>query len=153
MKPRRIICIGNRYCASDAAGWQVLQRLRETPLPAGVEAIDGGLGGLNLLGLVESSERVVFVDQVRGCGGDGDVVVLDAAAFCDIAPARYGHGGGLAYLLQALAATDGGALDNVTVVGVEGSPDAACVERASACALEAARRRSRTGVGAEHAQV
>lgn len=136
MKPRRIICVGNRYCESDAAGWRVLQRLRELPLPPGVEVIDGGLGGLNLLGLVEPSDRVVFVDQVRGAAQPGQVVVLDGTEACESPVLRYGHGGGLGYLLNVLAA-EPEERRTVTVVGLEGCPDADGIDRAAQCALAA----------------
>jgi Ni,Fe-hydrogenase maturation factor len=39
---KRIICIGNRHVAGDAAGPQVYERLRERALPPGVELVDGG---------------------------------------------------------------------------------------------------------------
>ena len=45
----RIICVGNRLVAADAAGPQVHDRLAGRPLPPGVELVDGGLQGLDLL--------------------------------------------------------------------------------------------------------
>ena len=46
---------------------QVFDRLQEMqPLPAGIELIEGGLAGLNLLPLLERGGRVVFVDAVSG---------------------------------------------------------------------------------------
>jgi hydrogenase maturation protease len=144
MKPSRIICIGNPYCVADAAGRHVLDYLRTQDLPSGVEVIDGGLAGLNLLGLVEDSDRVVFVDQVTGYGRDGEIVVLDAAAFCEGAPEHYGHDGGLAFLLRVLTSTGENGGRDATVVGIEGCVGAAGIERAARCAVAAAMDRRPT---------
>jgi hydrogenase maturation protease len=152
MKPVRIICIGNRYCEADGAGPRVYDCLREKPLPAGVEVIDGGLAGLNLLALVEASACVVFVDQVEGYGRDGDIMVLDAVAFRDSASDRYGHGGGVAYLLRILSTMEETDLPATTVVGIEGRADAAGIERAAQLALAAAADR-RPGTTLERAHV
>jgi hydrogenase maturation protease len=130
---RRIICVGNRYVPEDAAGPQVYERLRGRALPPGVELVDGGLGGLDLLSLVEDAEQVVFVDAIAGDAPDGTVVVLDADEAAATAGPRYDHAAGLAYLLRALPAVCAGRVPRVQVVGLAG-PNG--VDRAAALALQ-----------------
>jgi hydrogenase maturation protease len=132
---RRIIGVGNRLVAGDAAGPAVCDRLLAGALPPGVEVLDGGLAGLDLLRWIEGCERVVFIDGVCGFAAPGEVVVLERAQAAAAAPGGYDHAAGLAYLLQVLPAVCEGAVPEVRVVGLEGSGGEAQIERAAALAL------------------
>jgi len=137
---RRIICVGNRYVGEDSAGRAVYERLLRDGVPDGVDLVDGGLGGLSLLGLVEGMERVVFVDRTSGFGGDGCVVVLTAEEATDTATSPYGHEAGLAYLLRALPHVVEGELPVLAVVGLEAPlTESSVAEAARACVEIAAR--------------
>src|SRR5512136_1627319 len=107
---KRIICIGNRYAAEDAAGPAVYDHLRRLTLPAGLELIDGGLAGLNLLRYLEGAEQVVFVDSVSGYGDPSRVLILGAKEVAALAGSRYEDSAGLAYLLRVLPEVCEGAL-------------------------------------------
>ncbi|MBI5490272.1 MAG: hydrogenase maturation protease [Deltaproteobacteria bacterium] len=131
----RIVCVGNRWVAADAAGPRVHDRLAAAPLPPGVEVIDGGLGGLALAPLVDGADRVVFVDAVEGFAAPGAVVVLEGPALDAIPVEPFGHGAGLAWLLRALPLVCETAVPRVAVVGLEGPVDDDAVARASAAAL------------------
>jgi hydrogenase maturation protease len=131
---RRIICIGNRYLARDAVGYQVYQALTRAGTVPGVEVIFGGLAGLDLLPWLERVERVVFVDRVAGLESDDPVVVLDAAAVADLAEEGYGHAAGLPYLLRVLPAVHTGEPPPIRVVGVTRA-DPAAIDEAARCAL------------------
>ena len=128
-----IICIGNRFVAADAAGPLVFDVLRETALPEGVEAVEGGLAGLNLLPLLERGGRVVFVDAVRGFAGPGEVVLLDARETAGAAGRpHYDHGAGLAYVLAVLPqVADGPLPEEMFLVGLEGECCMETIERAA----------------------
>ncbi len=136
---RRIICIGNRYAAEDAAGPAVYDHLRRLELPAGLELIDGGLAGLDLLRYLEGAEQVVFVDSVSGAQrGDlnNTVIVLAGEEVAALASSRYDHSAGLAYLLRILPEVCEGALPQVRLVGIRGHPDQAAIHEAAALALK-----------------
>ncbi|WP_432822275.1 hydrogenase maturation protease [Trichloromonas sp.] len=64
MSDLRIIGIGNPLMGDDGIGIAAVERLRLLELPAGVEVIDGGTGGLTLLALMEGAQRVILVDAV-----------------------------------------------------------------------------------------
>ncbi len=137
---RRIVCIGNHHHPEDDAGPRVYRLLRGSALPDGVEAIDGGMRGLNLLACVERADRVVFVDCVSGFGRPGEVLVLDPEEVTTAASPRYDHAAGLAYLLRVLPAVCDGPAPEVLIVGIEGQADGAAVAAAAELALKLATR-------------
>ncbi|NOZ23282.1 MAG: hydrogenase maturation protease [Planctomycetes bacterium] len=134
----RIICIGNRYASDDQAGPKVYDRLAEMELPRGIEVIDGGLGGLDLLRFVEGAERVVFADTVEGFGRPGEVVALDPQKAEFGVSAAYDHSAGLAYLLRVLPEVCDGAVPDVFIVGIEVPPNRQAVAAAAEKCLEIA---------------
>lgn len=132
---RRIICIGNRFDPRDSAGPRVFDQLTSMDLPAGVEVIDGGLAGLNLLRFFDDADRIVLVDAVTGCGTPGEVIVLAPEEVIALEEG-FGHGAGLPYLLQVLRASGAMATCDVMVVGLEGRPDEHAIERAARISLK-----------------
>lgn len=133
----RIICIGNRFLDRDAAGPKVFDVLSQHPLPEGVEIIDGGTAGLNLLGLVDGAERVIFVDAVAGFLPAAGVTVMHAD---DVPPPAtvYDHGAGLPYLLNVIPRTCDQAPAAMFIVGIEGEADGGLIAEAAATSLRLA---------------
>ena len=134
----RIICIGNRLAPCDSAGPAVYDRLREADLPRGVELFDGGLGGLDLLPLVEGADRVIFVDAVDAPGRPG-VDLLDVQEVAAQATGGFGHQAGLPFLLRALPLASDAAPPAMEIVGVAGPLAPDTLDRAAALCLERAR--------------
>ena len=129
-KPKRIICVGNRYVPGDDTGPKVYDFLLGVSLPPDVELIDGGLMGLDLLRFLEGAERVVFVDSVSGFSRPGEIVTLDEAGLVVKGTAAdYGHSGGFGYLFRVLPEVFEGRIPAMTLVGLErpkasvGKPD------------------------------
>jgi hydrogenase maturation protease len=76
-----VIGLGNPLMADDGIGLAALARLgREWDLGDGVELIDGGTWGMNLLPLLEEARDVVFLDAVRSGAAPGTVVELEGDA-------------------------------------------------------------------------
>lgn len=133
----RIICIGNGLEAGDRAGPALFERLSQVALPAGVELFDGGLGGLDLLPLVEGAERVIFVDALAGGGNCPPVSLLDVEEVASVASGGYGHQAGLPFLLRALPL----ACETpppVEVVGIAGRATPETLDRAASLCLRLA---------------
>lgn len=135
-----IICIGNRFVAGDAAGPAVYDRLLQDDLPDGVELVDGGLQGLNLLPLLEQGGRVVFVDAVDGFASQGSVVVLDEAALASGGgQTHFDHGAGIGYLLGIMPQVCEGELpEEIALVGIEGACTLPLIEEAARLTVEVA---------------
>lgn len=112
---RALICCGNRLIKADGIGPRVFDRLVGHSLPVGVELIDGGIAGLDLLGLIEGRERVVLVDTLAD---DWSMpTLLDREALASLA-GTYGHGAGLPFL-AAMAPL---VLDSVPEIFLVGAP-------------------------------
>lgn len=61
-----VIGLGNPLMGDDGLGLAALKRLAEEPgLPPGVELMDGGTWGMNLLPTLESAGRVLLLDAIR----------------------------------------------------------------------------------------
>ena len=127
---KQIICIGNRLLPSDNCGSKVYDRLVHLQLDSGIDIVEGGLAGLNLLPLLEKGGRVVFVDNIRGFNPTRNFIVMDAARLLqetEIQP--YGHNSGLPYLLRVLPnVVEGTVPEEIIIVGIEGECDSDTIE-------------------------
>jgi hydrogenase maturation protease len=120
----RIICIGNRYSSIDSAGIAVYEKLRDLNcLPPGVELIEGGTAGLNLLPHLELGGVIIFVDSVRGFTSPGSVILIQEDEIQNNLSTRsYDHGAGLEYLLTLLPRVYEKTLpEMILLVGIEGA--------------------------------
>ena len=72
-----VIGLGNPLMGDDGLGLVALERLREQwEIPPGVELVDGGTWGMNLLPVIEDAARLLLVDavDVKATPGTGVVV-------------------------------------------------------------------------------
>ncbi len=99
--PVRIVCVGNRMVAGDDLGPRVHDHLAANALPDGLAVIDGGLQGLNLLGILDGAQRVVFVDALAGVRPGRAQRVARRRVLAN-GGAHFDHGAGLGYLVRAM---------------------------------------------------
>ena len=116
MKGRtRVIACGNPLLGNDAAGLRVMALLQE--LRPDVDVVEGGLGGLGLIPLMEGADRVIIVDATQGMGLVGEVRV-----FRDLPPSRLFplslHDLGVVEAIQL--ARELGIAPEIVIVGIEG---------------------------------
>ncbi len=135
-----IICVGNRLVSTDASGLAVFDRLQGLKLPRGLDLVEGGLAGLNLLPHLEKGGRVVFVDSVSGFGEEGAIVVFDKMDdIKGLCSDHYGHASGLPYLLSVLPKVCDGILpEEILLIGMEGSLAEKMIDRAAELAVSLA---------------
>ena len=69
-----ILGLGNPLRGDDGLGPRVVTELNRRGLPDGVTALDGGIGGLDLLRYLEEWERVVIVDAADVGRAPGEYV-------------------------------------------------------------------------------
>jgi hydrogenase maturation protease len=135
---RLIICIGNRLISQDCGGLDVYDCLQSLqPLSDGVEVIEGGLAGLNLLPLLEQGGMVVIVDAVKGFTRQGEIIVLSHSEIVKNNPdSHFDHGSGLVYLLTMLPKVYEGELpEDIVLVGLEGQCTRQVIKRAASLSL------------------
>ena len=96
-----VLGIGNLLMGDEGVGVHVVRRLEAVPLPAGVELLDGGTGGFNLLPHLESHPRVIIVDAALDGHPEGTVRVLHPRKAGDFPTHLGAHDIGLKDLIQA----------------------------------------------------
>jgi hydrogenase maturation protease len=69
-----VIGLGNPLRGDDGVGVQVAELLAGQALPDGVEVVDGGTGGLDLVNLMEGWPRVILIDAAHVDGSPGEFV-------------------------------------------------------------------------------
>jgi hydrogenase maturation protease len=76
-----VIGLGSPLMGDDGLGLLALEALRKNRVfdPAPL-LVDGGTWGMNLLPVIESAERLLFVDAIRAGARSGEVVVIEREA-------------------------------------------------------------------------
>jgi len=69
-----VLGLGNPLMGDDGLGLAALERLREQWEIPGVELVDGGTWGMNLLPLVEESTNLILLDAIRSGDAPGTLV-------------------------------------------------------------------------------
>jgi len=114
-----ILGIGSILFSDDGFGIQVVQRIeKEYSFPENVLVVDGGVLGINLLGVISKPRHLIVVDTLRNRGKPGDLYRLEG----DAVPERIRAKNSLHQVdfLEALTLCQ--ALDNVpktVIIGVE----------------------------------
>jgi hydrogenase maturation protease len=60
-----ILGVGNIIMGDEGFGVHVARALKSTGLPTGVRVEEGGVGGFNLLGLLDGIKRVIVIDAMN----------------------------------------------------------------------------------------
>jgi len=114
-----ILGIGSILFSDDGFGIQVIQRIdKEYEFPDNVLVVDGGVLGINLLGVISKPRHLIVVDTMRNHGKPGDLYRIEG----DAIPERIRAKNSLHQVdfLEALTLCQ--ALDNVpkaVIIGVE----------------------------------
>jgi hydrogenase maturation protease len=76
-----ILGAGNILFSDEGFGIRVVEKLESLyEFPDNVSVIDGGVLGLNLLGIISEADRLIVVDAVRNKGKAGDFYRLEGDA-------------------------------------------------------------------------
>ena len=74
MRKTVVMGIGNTILSDEGLGVKALEMLREKyDFPAGVELLDGGTLGIDLLYFLEGTEKLLVLDAILGGGKPGDL--------------------------------------------------------------------------------
>jgi hydrogenase maturation protease len=113
-----VLALGNELLSDDAVGLHVLRSLGGPP--PGVEYLDGGTKGIELLGAIAGRRRLIILDAVQLGAEPGTVHVLDDDELRRLRARRAttAHEGNALELL-AVAELSGDLPERVTVIGIE----------------------------------
>jgi hydrogenase maturation protease len=75
MRKVLILGIGNTLKSDDGLGVYIINKMMESEdsLPEGVDLLDGGTAGFDLLGLIEGYDKIVIVDALRTSDKPGSI--------------------------------------------------------------------------------
>jgi len=71
-----VIGIGNLLRKDDGVGIHVIRKLQEMEMPRGVELLDGGTAGIDLMSYLENVDRLIIVDAFSALGRPGEFRIL-----------------------------------------------------------------------------
>jgi hydrogenase maturation protease len=74
--PTLVLGLGNILLRDEGVGVRVVQALEQAPLPPGVELLDGGTAGIDLLDALADRRKLVVIDALDGDLAPGTVLRL-----------------------------------------------------------------------------
>jgi hydrogenase maturation protease len=113
-----LLGIGNLLLGDDGVGVHAVRRLAEQELPPGVEMLDGGTSGADLIDHLEGRSKVVVIDAAAGDEPPGTIYRCEASDLLGTERALSLHEFGLVDSLR-MAAQLGCAPRRVVVFGVQ----------------------------------
>ncbi len=115
-----VLGLGNLLLQDEGIGVHVVHRLeREYRFPDGVEILDGGTSGMELMGPIANSGYLIVVDAVKSDAPPGTLVCLKGDEVPRFFSAKLSpHQVALSDILAVLRLM-GEEPDNITVIGVE----------------------------------
>ena len=112
-----ILGVGNTLMGDEGVGVRVIEHLEGIPLRSGIHLLDGGTGGLVLLGPMQEADKIILVDATLDDRPAGTVRKLRPRFSKDYPRTLTAHDIGLKDLLDAFYLTGRGAPD-VTLFAV-----------------------------------
>ncbi len=111
----RVIGCGNPLMGNDAIGVRVINVLHETHPE--IEIIEGGVGGLGLIPMMEGYDHVILVDATTGYGNHiGEILVFSKPPANEFFPLSLSDVG----VLDAVnIAEELGLCPQITIIGIE----------------------------------
>lgn len=100
-----VLGIGNLLMGDEGVGVHAVQRLQQSPLPAGVSLVDGGTGSFELLAWLSGHDAVVLIDATLDGRPAGTVAVREPRFASDFPRSLTAHDIGLRDLIEAAILT------------------------------------------------
>jgi hydrogenase maturation protease len=97
-----VLGIGNLLLKDEGVGIHAIRALEKEALPPGVDLLDGGTGGLHLLGLLEDYDRIILVDATLDAYPPGTVRSIRPRYASDFPPLMSAHEIGLRDMIEAM---------------------------------------------------
>jgi hydrogenase maturation protease len=113
-----IMGIGNLLLSDEGVGVHAVRRLAERDLPPGVDILDGGTSGVDLIDHIDGRSKIIVIDAATGDGPPGTIYRCEARELFDQGDALSLHELGLVDTLR-MAEQLGCAPGRVIVLGVQ----------------------------------
>jgi hydrogenase maturation protease len=140
-----ILGIGNLLMGDEGVGVHAVEALKQEPLPASVELLDGGTGGFHLLSCLREHKCVILIDATMDGSEPGTVRVIEPRFASDYPRSLSAHDIGLRDLIESAAVLGPLPKTYLVTVSIAGVDSATVnltppVRRALADVAEAVRR-------------
>jgi hydrogenase maturation protease len=100
-----ILGIGNFLLKDEGAGIHAIRALENEPLPPGADLLDGGTGGLYLLGRLQGYGRIIMIDATLDRLPPGTIRHIRPRYASDFPPLMSAHEIGLRDMIDAMILT------------------------------------------------
>lgn len=97
-----ILGVGNLLLKDEGVGIHVVRALEKETLPPGVSVLDGGTGGLHLIGWLTGYDRIILVDATLDEHPPGTVRLIRPRFAADYPPLMSAHEIGLRDMIEAM---------------------------------------------------
>jgi hydrogenase maturation protease len=97
-----ILGVGNYLLRDEGAGVHAVQALENEPLPPGVDLLDGGTGGLHLLGRLQEYDRLILIDAALDSHPPGTLRHIRLQYASDFPPLMSAHEIGLHDMMEVM---------------------------------------------------
>ena len=118
-QPILILGVGNTIQADDGIGVYVIKEMKKISLPQGMELLDGGTAGPDLIKHIEGRQKLIVIDAVKG-GKEPGTIFRFTPEDIGLLPGRIDslHQVGLFELLE-MAELTGAKPQEVVIFGIE----------------------------------
>ncbi len=116
-----ILGVGNILYKDDGIGIRVIEKIMEDyEFPENVETFDGGVLGINLLGIISSCDHLIVIDSIMNKGIPGDLHRLEKDEIPNRIMSKTSlHQGDLLEALTVATLVPDGKVPETVIVGVE----------------------------------
>lgn len=104
-KKNLILGVGNLLLKDEGVGIHVIRALEKESLPDSVALMDGGTGGLHLIGWLEGYEQIIMIDATLDDQPPGTVRLIRPQYATDYPPLMSAHEIGLKDMIDVLILT------------------------------------------------
>ena len=101
-----VLGVGNLLLKDEGVGIHVIQALEKEGLPPNVSLMDGGTGGLHLIGWIQDYNRIIMVDATLDHNPPGTIRLIRPHYATDFPPLMRAHEIGLRDMIEAMILTE-----------------------------------------------
>jgi len=126
-----ILGVGNFLLKDEGVGIHVIRELEKENLPPNVSLMDGGTGGLHLIGWLQGYDRIIMIDAALDDNPPGTIRLIHPRYASDFPPLMSAHEIGLRDMVETMCLE--GTLPeirlitvstaNINIVGTDLSPE------------------------------
>ncbi|MCL1926773.1 MAG: hydrogenase maturation protease [Syntrophorhabdaceae bacterium] len=98
-----VLGVGNFLLKDEGVGIHAINELEKEIMPPDVSLIDGGTGGLHLLGWLQDYDRIIMIDATLDDNPPGTIRLIHPRYASDFPPLMSAHEIGLRDIIEAMS--------------------------------------------------